>query len=93
MSKVIRFDMVFDSTDMPDFGSIEPGADGVLTLLAADVSKLNSALTRTVCTPKLAGGSSFSVSGGTNAIVADEPAVWRYHAGTDTWYEVIANED
>lgn len=92
MNKIIKFDMVFDTSNMPDFGSIEQGADGALTLLAADVTKLNTALTRTVCAPKLVNGSLFSLAGGTNAIVADEPAVWRYHAGSDEWYEVIAYE-
>ena len=93
MSQIIKLDMVFDSTNVPDFGSIEFGADGALTLLAADVTKLNTALTRTACALKLVAGSLFSIPGGTNAIVADAPAVWRYHSGSDQWYEVIAHEE
>lgn len=88
MTKVM-LGMIFEENNVPDFGSIEQGQDGVLTLLNDDRSKLNSKLTRSFCTPYLSSGSKFSIKGGTTAIIADVPAVWRYHAGTDTWYEII----
>ena len=92
MNKVIRLGMVFDENNVPDFGSIEEGRDGALTLLDADKGRLNSALTRAACMPYLGSGSLFSIEGGTCAVVADKPAVWRYHRLSDTWYEVVENE-
>lgn len=84
----IKFGMTFTGT-VPDFGSIEKCDDRTYTLLAADISKLNSALTRANCLPLLKTGTTFSVGKGTAAIVLDEPAVYMYHSGTDRWYEVI----
>lgn len=84
----IKFGMTFAGT-VPDFGSIEQCDHRSFTLLAADISKLNSTLTRTNCEPLLISGSTFSVYSGTSAIVLDEPAVYMYHSGTDRWYEVI----
>ena len=92
LNKVIKLGMVFNEGSVPDFGSIEMGQDGALTLLDDDKSKLNSTLTRAGCTSYLADSSMFSIAGGTNAVVADAPAVWRYHSGSDTWYEVIEND-
>ena len=87
-----KFGMRFKDGQEPDFGSIESSGYGEFTLLDADKSKLNSTLTSTFCTPLLESGAVFSVPSGANAVVADVPAVWRYHAGSDRWYEVIANE-
>lgn len=84
----IKFGMLFRDS-VPDFGSIEQCDHRSFTLLAADISKLNSTLTRANCEPLLVSGSAFSVYSGTSAIVLDEPAVYMYHSGTDTWYEVI----
>ena len=94
MSKIIKLGMAFDSSNAPNFGSIEenPKYQGEYTLLAAHIAKLNNALTKTACTPYLSSAEDFAVTSGSNAVVADEPAVWRYHAGTDTWYEVISND-
>ena len=89
---VVKFWMSFQSS-VPDFGSIERVCDGSFVLLAADISKLNSALTRTVCQPLLTAGGMFSVDSGTSAIVLDAPALWMYHGGTDTWYEVIPEDE
>ena len=89
---IIKLGMIFDENNVPDFGSIESGKDGTLTLLNADKAKLNSTLTRAGLASYLSDGSAFSIQGGTNAIIADVPAVWRYHALSDTWYEVIENE-
>lgn len=87
------FGMNFKTGQEPDFGSIEMSAFREFTLLSADVPKLNSTLTRANCTPKLESGSLFSVPSGCNAIVADAPAVWRYHKKSDTWYEVIPEDE
>lgn len=89
MSKVIKLGMVFESASAPDFGSIERSPEGEFTLLDDDKAKLNTALKKSVCAPLLQDGSLFSVQSGAIAVVVDEPAVWRYHAGTDTWYEII----
>ncbi len=42
MNKIIKFGMTFSESNAPDFGSIKRGQDGVLTLLSADKTKLNS---------------------------------------------------
>ena len=90
--KIVKLGMVFENGNAPDFGSIEAGADGALTLKSADVGKLNSVLTKAAILPVLAQGALFNVAGGTNAVVVDAPAVWRYHAQSDRWYEVIPPE-
>ena len=87
----IKFGMTFAGA-VPDFGSIEQCDHRSFTLLAADISKLNSTLTRATCQPLLKSGSAFSVYSGTLAIVLyeDKPAAfYMYHSGTDRWYEVI----
>ena len=89
---VVKLGMIFADNNVPQFGSIEEGTDGALTLLAADKSKLNSLLTRAGLASYLTAGEAFAIQGGTCAVIADEPAVWRYHALSDTWYEVIENE-
>lgn len=95
MNKVNKLGMLFDENNAPNFGSIEanPIVPGEYSLLETDISKLNSALTKTACTPYLNSASEFSVTSGSNAIVVDAPAVWRYHAGTDTWYEIIPEDE
>ncbi len=94
MQKIIRLGMLFPADNAPDFGSIEenPLYPGEYTLLADDIDKLNNALTRAACTPYLDNASDFTITSGANAVVADEPAVWRYHAGSDQWYEVIQSD-
>lgn len=90
---MVIFDMAFKDGQEPDFGSIEMSQRyREFTLLAADIPKLNSTLTRANCVPLLKDGQVFSVPSGANAIVADAPAVWRYHEKSDYWYEVIAND-
>lgn len=49
LNKIIKLNMIFNEGNVPDFGSIELGQDGVLTLLNTDKSKLNSVLTRAGC--------------------------------------------
>ena len=85
---VIKLGMVFADNNVPDFGSIETGIDGALTLLDTDKSKLNSLLTRSGLASYLADGN-FTIGGGTCAVIADKPAVWRYHSATDKWYEIL----
>ena len=85
---VIKLGMVFADNNVPDFGSIETGVDGILTLLDADKSKLNSLLTRSGLASYLTNGN-FTIGGGTCAVIADKPAVWRYHLATDKWYEIL----
>ena len=94
MKKVVNLDMLFPVGNVPDFGSIEanPKYPGEYTLLAIDIPKLNSLLTRAACSEYLDETSPFSITSGSNAVVVDVPAVWRYHAGTDRWYEVVAND-
>ena len=87
-----RLNMDFKEGQEPDFGSVEVCWADEYTLLAADVRKLNTVLTRDACTPLLASGN-FKVVPGAVAIVLDEPAVWKYHSGTDTWYEVIPADE
>ena len=89
----VKFGMIFKDGQKPDFGSIEKSGEREFTLLEADKSKLNSVLTRAACTPLLESGSVFDVPSGANAVVADKPAVWRYHALSDQWYEVIEYEE
>ena len=94
MNKIVKLGMTFDTANAPSFGSIEENPDypGEYTLLAADISKLNSLLTKSALSAYLANDSEFAVKPGANAIVADEPAVWRYHGKSDRWYEVISND-
>lgn len=86
-------DMLLKDTATVDVGSIERTAPAELSLLAADKTKLNSVVTKEVLTPLLADGQTFNIPSGCHAVVLDAPAVWRYHAGTDLWYEIIPPED
>ena len=53
---MVIFDMAFKDGQEPDFGSIEMSQRyREFTLLAADIPKLNSTLTRANCVPLLAG--------------------------------------
>ena len=99
MSNVIMLGMMFeDDSEAPDFGSISMTREGDYTLLADDISKLNSALTATVCKPLLADGQVFNVCSGALAFVADwktEQAhkAYIYEATSDSWYVFIDNEE
>lgn len=88
----IKFGMIFAGT-VPDFGSIEQCDHRSFTLLAADIGKLNSTLTRATCQPLLKSGAEFNIYSGAYAIVVDTPCVYMYHSGTDRWYEVIPVEE
>ena len=89
----IILDMGFKDSASPDFGSIERSNFAELTLLEDDKTKLNSALTRTACASLLESGQLFNIPSGCNAVIADAPAVWRYHEKSDTWYEVIPEDE
>ena len=95
MNKVIKLGMLFNEGEAPDFGSIEqnPRYPGEHSLLAADIPKLNSMLTRSACLSYLSNPADLPIMSGSTALVLDEPAVWRYHTGTDRWYEVVKNYD
>ena len=97
MNKVILLGMVFNETDAPDFGSIRQSESGEYILLADDIPKLNSTLTRSHCAPLLANGSLFNVLSGALAFVADwkteeSAKVYMYEKSSDTWYEVVEND-
>ena len=81
MNKVILLGMVFNETDAPDFGSIRQSESGEYILLADDIPKLNSTLTRSHCAPLLANGSLFNVLSGALAFVAD----WKTEASGYIW--------
>ena len=96
MSNIVKLGMIFDSSTAPDFGSICQSTSTEYILLAADISKLNSALTSTVCTPLLAAGT-FNVQSGALAFVANwktasAAKVYMYEKSSDTWYEVVEND-
>lgn len=97
MSKTIKLGMVFDSSTAPDFGSIERVGTKEYQLLADDITKLNSTLTKTHLAPLVADGSVVDIPAGSDAIVLDyiaeeTAAVYRYHAQSDEWYPVISGE-
>lgn len=97
MSKIIKLGMAFDEDSAPDFGSITMTKGGDYLLLADDIPKLNSTLTRSHCAPLLANGSLFNVLSGALAFVADwkteaSAKVFMYEMTSDAWYEVVENE-
>ena len=60
MNKVIKLGMLFNEGNVPDFGSIEQDSgSGSLFLLAEDIPKLNSMLTKTSAVSYLQNGSVF----------------------------------
>ena len=97
MNKIIILGMLFDESNAPDVGSIRLGRSGDYILLADDIPKLNSTLTRSHCGSLLSDGSFFNVPTGALAFVADwktegSAKVYMYEATSDTWYEVVGND-
>lgn len=97
MSKIIKLGMTFEENSIPDFGSIERVGTKEYQLLADDITKLNSTLTKTNLESLVADGSVVDIPAGSDAIVLDyiaeeTAAVYRYHALSDTWYPVISEE-
>ncbi len=98
MNKVIKLGMTFCEGNVPDFGSIEQDSAGhSLFLLAEDISRLNTVLTKSACLPYLEHGSPFRFHTGDTAYVldwltAETASMFIYHSGTDHWYEAIPNE-
>ena len=98
MNKVIKLGMLFNEGNVPDFGSIEQDSNsGSLFLLAEDIPKLNSMLTKTSAVSYLQNGSVFTFDTGDKAYIIDwlseeTGSVYVYHSGTDHWYEAIPNE-
>ena len=98
MAKILKLGMTFNEGSMPDFGSIDmnPHTKNIF-LLADDISKLNTTLTKENCDPYLADENEFSLHTGDMAFVVDwiteeTGSVYVYHADTDSWYEMIPNE-
>lgn len=79
MSTIVKLNMIFDTTTMPDFGDITFDKNGNLMLTNSSVVKLITNLTQDVC------GAAFNIPVGTKAIVADTGASFIYHAN-DRWY-------
>lgn len=71
--------MIF--SEAVDFGSIKRNDDGGYTLLAADITKLNTMLTRQAL------GSKCNVLTGATALVLDTSKIYMYNGDSDTWYE------
>lgn len=98
MNKVIKLGMLFNGNNVPDFGSIEQDSgSGSLFLLAEDIPKLNSVLTKTACLPYLENSNEFRFHTGDTAYILDwiteeTGSIYVYHSGTDYWYEAIPNE-
>lgn len=98
MNKVNKFGMLFNGDNMPDFGSIELAqTDHNVILLSEDITKLNTVLTETACTPYLISGETFSFHTGDIAFIIDwlteeTGSMYMYHKNTDTWYEIVPNE-
>ena len=98
MNKVIKLGMLFNEGNVPDFGSIEQdSSSGSLFLLAEDIPKLNSMLTKTASASYLQNGSVFTFDTGDKAYIIDwlseeTGSMYVYHSGTDHWYEAIPNE-
>lgn len=89
--------MKFKNGMVPEFGSIRASktAYGEYYLLAADIPKLNSVLTRSSCSSSLAGD--FNVPGGAVAFVADwktagSAKAYMYEESSDAWYEFVEGE-
>lgn len=90
--------MNFIDDEVPNFGSIYRQKKGDFVLNAADISKLNSILTRSNCESKLKEGQIFNIESGTVAIVADwktanSSKVYMYESSSDSWYEFIEGEE
>lgn len=81
MMQVELLGMLFDTATAPNFGSITINKHGEYSLLSADVTKLNTLLTRQNC------GNVFNVAAGSVALVLDSSEIYMYHAGTDQWYK------
>jgi len=98
MNKVIMLEMLINENSVPDFGSIERDpVSHSLFLLAEDIPKLNTMLTKTAAVSYLENGSSFTFCTGDKAYVIDwlteeSGSMYIYHSGTDHWYETIPNE-
>lgn len=96
MGKIIKLGMMFDTATAPNFGSIMKTRDNDLTALAADIPKLNSALTRAVCEPLMEIGTFTIVSGDVCFIAdwktAESAKAYMYEGSSDTWYEVVEND-
>lgn len=81
MSNIVKLGMIFDESNVPDFGNIVIDKNGDFALLQTDLPKLLTNVTRNIC------GSAFNVSVGQNAIVVDTGEVLIYHSD-DIWHYI-----
>lgn len=72
--------MIF-TADAPNFGSIRNSKSGEYTLLSADLTKLNTLLTRGNL------GRIFNVPNGATALVLDNKKIYMYDSAGDAWHE------
>ncbi len=100
MNKVIKLGMIFNEDMAPDFGNIQqnPSDPNILYLIAEDIPKLNSMLTRTAAASYLPKGQSFNFCTGALAFVLDHKTagsgkIYAYHRGKDYWYEFNIRSD
>lgn len=91
------YDMMLETETLPGFGSITQGVkhgEKCFYLKAADIPKLNSALTRAALSQSLVISSGFSIKTGTCAYVTDwitarTGSCYVYQGFDDTWYEAV----
>ena len=100
MNKVIKLGMLFNESELPDFGSIQQKSTNlnILYLLAEDIPKLNSMLTRASSQSYMPEGESFDFHTGALAFVANHKTagsgkIYAYHRGKDHWYEFNIHSD
>ena len=86
MTKTI-LGMTFDSSNVPDFGSmVMDKRNEYLHLLGADIDKLNEILTRNVCVGEY-GAEKFSFDSGDVAFADDVQRAFIYNSVSDQWHE------
>ena len=84
---IILVKMGFDPANLPNLGSIEFDREGqYLHLISADISKLNSILTKAVC-ENTYHVDKFYFKSGDVAIVDDTQRAFVYNANSDSWTE------
>jgi hypothetical protein len=84
---VVVLNMIFDNSQVPDFGSMKMDKrNEYLHLLGTDVDKLNSVLTRAVCVGAYNAGTFYFQSGDV-AIVDDTQRAFVYNSTSDSWHE------
>ena len=96
MKKTEKIGISFIEGSVPNLGSIERNDEGNLFLLAEDIPKLNTMVTKAACLPHIENSNDFTIYTGDTAFIldwisAETASVYTYHSGTDHWYETIPN--